>query len=771
MEDGEAGRVMAAKTQNFAQAPDFAGLNPFDGSMHRGLTLAAQHRMALAGALGTTALLAIVVVSYKPELALVPIGVLGGVSLWRALRYTVAHPMWLSGVLVLIELITATWLLSDAPRAVFHYGLIAAFCLPMLPGAWRNRSFTREGFRLYLCYFLWAAVTILYSLAPAFSIGRLLASLTAFGAVSFAVSQIEEPQDVPRLLTPLLLACGVVVVVVVFSAFALPRSLTWIVPTENDIDSAGDVVRFCSIFDGPNDVGQLMMVTVGCAAVLWPHTRGRRRLLLGVLIVMAVGAAALADSRTPFVALTAGAACFAVWKYRGRAVAVVLLLMLCVAASHLGLDREGYLARGNVTTLTGRTDVWEFALSQIKQRPLLGYGYGAAGAILQNRYFPVWWGPWDLGAHSSLHDGYIDRAASVGIPALLLWLFIVLRPWYGVLRLRDDPWGLKPVAFWMVIPMLIHNLTEASISDCTGLVGIAFFLTWAIAEKVRILRREQEVTERRRQRADLSPVAAALSAAALLVFVFLAFVQTARAQSNYHFPALPPHAALPSGAQCAVAASNGSSWEPRPENSAANHSVPTFVELVSFHLAPIKGSFAPISDFLRVDGKFTGTTDQILRWGACKWGIDEDVVRAQAVVESDWHQSRASDASHDPTQCPPGTGFPGAWDGTTCQQSYGIMQMKFVDFGGWPMPKDDTAFNVDFRLAYQRACMNGDIAYLAQQNPMGGYPRYPNGTTDQMLWGCMGDWYSGAWLDEGALGYIASVKAALANRTWMRPGF
>jgi hypothetical protein len=66
--------------------------------------------------------------------------------------------------------------------------------------------------------------------------------------------------------------------------------------------------------------------------------------------------------------------------------------------------------------------------------------------------------------------------------------------------------------------------------------------------------------------------------------------------------------------------------------------------------------------------------------------------------------------------------------------------------------------------------MNGDITYLADQTPTGDYPRYPRGTTDQMLWGCMGDWFSGAWYDAGAVHYIAEVKQDLADRTWSQPG-
>jgi soluble lytic murein transglycosylase-like protein len=32
---------------------------------------------------------------------------------------------------------------------------------------------------------------------------------------------------------------------------------------------------------------------------------------------------------------------------------------------------------------------------------------------------------------------------------------------------------------------------------------------------------------------------------------------------------------------------------------------------------------------------FRGTTDEIIRWAAWKWGIDEDLLRAVAARESD----------------------------------------------------------------------------------------------------------------------------------------
>src|SRR5271154_1646706 len=273
-----------------------------NGSVHRGLPFTAHSQVVVVGALSATVALLICLLSLRPELALLPAVVIGiALAAW-VLRYTIANPVWLVGVLALTELATGAWFLTPAPRAMFHYGMVALFCLPMLPAAWRDRSFVRGGLRLYTCYFLWAGITLLYSLAPEFSAGRLLDALLIFGALTFVTSGISRREDVHDLLVPLMLACGIVTLVVALSALMLPKSITWIVPT----DSSDGVVRFTGIFDGPNTVGELMLLTVGCAAVLWPSARRQWRLSLAALIAVALGAAALADSRTPFIALAVG---------------------------------------------------------------------------------------------------------------------------------------------------------------------------------------------------------------------------------------------------------------------------------------------------------------------------------------------------------------------------------------------------------------------------------------------------------------------------------
>lgn len=232
----------------------------------------------------------------------------------------------------------------------------------------------------------------------------------------------------------------------------------------------------------------------------------------------------------------------------------------------------------------------------------------------------------------------------------------------------------------------------------------------------------------------------------------------------YNFPLLPPGSTLPSEAFCAAHVQR-SAFEPRPDNNAANARVPTSGQIAA--LSPWNGAMGldPRADQLRqqMTGRFTGTTDEILQWVACKWGVPVNVVRAQAVVESHWHQNQQGDKSYNQSDCPPGT-----WNGISCYQSYGILQIKYKYYASaWPMSRDDTAFSAEYMYGMIRTCYEGWTTYLHDRTPQPGYAPYAAGD----LWGCLGRWYSGGWYDQGAIDYIAKVKTAYNQKVWTTPGF
>lgn len=228
---------------------------------------------------------------------------------------------------------------------------------------------------------------------------------------------------------------------------------------------------------------------------------------------------------------------------------------------------------------------------------------------------------------------------------------------------------------------------------------------------------------------------------------------------------LPPGSPLPSEADCAAQIAP-STWEPRPDNTTANHSVPTAQQIAALQPWDPTIGMDQNSDSIRrqITGNYTGTTDQILQWVACKWGIDPDIVRAQAEQESYWHQSQLGDWTSDTSVCPPD----GVFSNGGCYQSYGILQIKYRYFKTeWPMLRQDTAFNAEMVYGWIRNCYEGWADYLYQETPTAGYPAYHAGD----IWGCVGFWFSGSWYDQGAIAYITQVKAHYANKDWLKPGF
>jgi hypothetical protein len=235
----------------------------------------------------------------------------------------------------------------------------------------------------------------------------------------------------------------------------------------------------------------------------------------------------------------------------------------------------------------------------------------------------------------------------------------------------------------------------------------------------------------------------------LTVAVGYAYIAPNSAAAELHyFATLKPGTELPSTRSCAEWV-GGSSWEPRPENYEANHPRRTGVRIDGAS-ASFNAKFAN-----RVNGSFTGTTDEILRWGACKWGFDEDITRARAIEESNWRQSQMGDKSYDAETCSL------IGEDAPCWQSYGILQVKVtVHEGTYPLAKQSTAFNVDYALGWLRACYEGAFSHWLD----GGYA-----AGDE--WGCTGLWYSGKWYDDAATAYIAKVKAHLTKKPWKKPGF
>jgi autotransporter family porin len=202
---------------------------------------------------------------------------------------------------------------------------------------------------------------------------------------------------------------------------------------------------------------------------------------------------------------------------------------------------------------------------------------------------------------------------------------------------------------------------------------------------------------------------------------------SARPPAGGYFGLLPPGSALPNDQECAARV-HRSSWEPRPDNSDENATVPTSALNIT---AGWGGDPRGEAFKKRVTGNFTGTTDEIIQWGACKWGFQDEMIRATAVIESTWHMSANGD------------------DGA----SFGLLQIKAsVHTGTSPWAATSTAFNVDYTMAMRRACYEGYL-WIGSQS------------SGDML-GCVGLWFSGDW-HRGDGDYLASYQRAYQDKPWL----
>jgi autotransporter family porin len=169
----------------------------------------------------------------------------------------------------------------------------------------------------------------------------------------------------------------------------------------------------------------------------------------------------------------------------------------------------------------------------------------------------------------------------------------------------------------------------------------------------------------------------------------------------------------------------------------------------------------------RITGNFTGTTDEIIQWAAAKWGVSDEMIRAQMISESTWFQGLLDgsgrpingrgygDFENDQRYCAAGYSAP-------CPSSFGISQIKHTAHPGtFPYSRDSTAMNLDYLAASLRGCYEGWEEWLNYSG------QYRAGDID----GCIGRWYSGEWHSDSADYYTAGVHQRLHEKPWLQFAF
>lgn len=206
---------------------------------------------------------------------------------------------------------------------------------------------------------------------------------------------------------------------------------------------------------------------------------------------------------------------------------------------------------------------------------------------------------------------------------------------------------------------------------------------------------------------------------------------------------------------------------------APNYYVPANSELTDFHTA---AQWYPYGQYVDgQDGLTRPSTDDLIQWGAHKWGIPEDWLRAQYVAESHWNQYAAGDRTTETAADYPLYPIQSRVSGSTTDvyESLGITQLKWrpADHpggssatGSEPVRWKSTAFNIDYQASIVRFFYDnpqqlrsswGDASYVPCQQ-----------------WNSLGGWVgSNPWGNSTQENYINAVQTELNNQSWATSGF
>jgi len=170
------------------------------------------------------------------------------------------------------------------------------------------------------------------------------------------------------------------------------------------------------------------------------------------------------------------------------------------------------------------------------------------------------------------------------------------------------------------------------------------------------------------------------------------------------------------------------------------------------------------------DGMRNPSTDDLIQWAAHKWGIPENWLRAEYVVESYWNQFNLGDDTKVSSSWyflyPYQSRIPNTTD---VYQSLGIAQVRWIPDGSdqpgtEPLRWESTAFNVDEQAATIR---------FYYDNPSGARSTWGDATyAPCQEWLSLGGWYRPyPWNNAGQARYIKSVRTALKGRVWASSSF
>lgn len=328
-------------------------------------------------------------------------------------------------------------------------GLSLLISAPLVVGRLRQgsplragRSLTALTFYLGIC-----GVTVLYSVAPLVSAGKIFELGAGFSAICAAALAVDARSRLREMAKFIVILEAALLATAVIGFFVLPGAFSFVGNRPGFLFDA----TMGSPFAHSNYLSAIGAL-VGIYSLAMAFEAGARRernLWMGGFAFGMMGTI-LASGRQGVVIIVVSA--FVLLWYRRRAIFLTLIGPAAVAGLWLAWEPLARMfARGRpelLTSLTGRVGWWQAALEAWTAHPWTGYGYGAGGRFVALANI-------GRGRTSHLHSGYLEALIGVGILGvlpLLIAVMLVLAWSMGALRQGRD----VPLAI-LIVPLVLHT--------------------------------------------------------------------------------------------------------------------------------------------------------------------------------------------------------------------------------------------------------------------------------------------------------------------------
>ncbi|MQY51033.1 hypothetical protein GH865_07070 [Rhodocyclus tenuis] len=278
---------------------------------------------------------------------------------------------------------------------------------------------------LFFAYTLYAFASAFYSKAMLLGVGSgcALLALSTFAGVIGS----WDRATLTRMWGGIFLACVVMGMLSLTLYFVAPQMAIDIVAGPNRLRGATG---------SGNSLGPIMSIGILLGIYHWSDATKAKRFVLAITLVLLAAALLMSQSRASIFGLIAGIlvvaalgnvlvsivalllGSVAIWSLYQPGVVDSLLSELAALISRTGRVTE-------ITSFTGRSDIWAAVTHKWLESPWIGFGLGSPRIVIPEAYADRWGN-----THESAHNWLLESLISFGIVGTtLLLLFLVALGW------------------------------------------------------------------------------------------------------------------------------------------------------------------------------------------------------------------------------------------------------------------------------------------------------------------------------------------------------